>query len=89
MSCGKTYKDQVKNEKFLSLYMKGAQTVEIFFMFYYSVGTICKIKARFGTTIILRATDRPHSRMLHKTAHVTLNKQMLFCDVVGVLWNIT
>jgi len=24
--------------------------------------------------------------MVHKTAHVTVNKHLLFCDTVGIMW---
>jgi hypothetical protein len=61
--------------------MEGAQTVEKFVSLLLFSGHIF-VKERSVLNIILskcRATDRLHSRILHKTSHVTLNKHTFLC----------
>ena len=51
---------------------------------------LCKSKAQFENMFlsICRATDRIYSIMIHKTAHETVSKYLLLCDVVVILWTI-
>ena len=92
MSYGRAYKDHPQIEKALLLSTrKGLRLLNNNSAIIIHSAHLCKIKAQFENIILslCRATNKIYSILIHKIAHVTVNKHLLFCDVIVVIWTIT